>query len=1839
MGKNTKGLVRDTRPQDQPPETIWFGKNGILNYVKRVSFNEPGFTISPAVVPAKTIGIVETDKKPVFFSTDNVVSYIGFYDPETDTYQPIFNDSTTDFKLNFSTDNYIKGEAQRNYRNELIVVWTDKVQPLGVINCDRPETIETLNDLRFFLEAQPMVITATVQNEGSLLTGAYYIFAKYVRNDGAETAYIANSDVKTVSNTTVGVGDKSIQISISSMDVRYDKIRLAVVSKIGGQLTAVEIEDIPIGDGTNSTINFTYNGGELTTPATVLDVLTQPAVYQTVGALGQLNDSLYLGDLTTVPEINWQKYAMMLKLNWVAEEVDIFLNQDALVRGELKTFMHFEAYAFYARLLTTDGKRTKAFVIPGPELTSADRATSTKGTAAGLTQPKWQLEDTIPTSTKVGNQLIGQMGKWENSSEVYPDDPSFDASDVGGPNLRGQKVRHHRMPSLEYTKPYFSKEHGRSSLDRLGIQVTNIVIPADLKDKISGIEILYAKRTGENMTVIGQSTILMDMYSKGAGPAGEIFTAGGNWWTTSEDKNRWGDFNDGETLLPREDYARFYPFDMLFNRPSISIDYVRPIIKMRMKTIGCSHEFEDGNWNGDKQFIGYLLDYTQPTDVDLPTTPFAGRVLKMEEGKYIPYNSIAGRYRNLFVGSSYAGKITPFNAFQYAQQTYNVQKNGFTRCEKLVPSEETALCMLMKIRADMYNTFYLQTLITTNITVKPDTTGTIVWGGDSFLCAYTFHTFGYVDRYDDHQNKQARVVRRIVCESASNINARYEITAEPNSRFFPKSQISVPRTDDPNTYVHAMDNKKEVNIFGYSKDLNALNELSNVRVWIPEPNNNELTDFPYRIHRGGKVSRTGRIRNWQTLLPLDYFETQKNMGRIVNLCGMLDRLLIHHEKALFATQDKTKLETDLVGVTLGTGDIFQFEPQPVQNSKLGYGGTIHDLACVLTPIGYVFVDAMQGQAFLYNGELKLLNLGLNTFLQEFLKLQDTNIFIGNGITIGYDPEYKRLLLTVKNQVINEEEEEEAVRYDYKKTSEYYATLVPGVSLVYKDGRVQRFIGPNQSQYSCGEDNPPTLFDSTFTVEEGSPVGTFLGTITAVGGTPGYTYLLLTPSDYQINATTGVVTVANPPDYTGNGQVNIPMKVIDSKGLSAQAVLHIQVTRVDKGPTVPDYEFEIPESQPARVIGTIVATPGDSFSLSYSIISGNTGNDLTIGSGSGTLSSTKPLNTSITDTYTLVIRVTDGNGEIADSNVIVRVIEIPDPPIFPSKEVTIKDTHALGSLVLQMDLPDDPDGDDELLVTTIVGSDGPDTFDVDLETMTITLSPDANLDPQVKNKYQIHFRSTDETGRATDAVATIHVVYDTALYQFSPFGYNCSGSTCPAGSSPSPDDTECVKVEDSAATAPPTTVVMKASPRVNAVYTTYGSYIYSPGFNINGTGTRSVINLSNGWWRNIPANTVDGPLNRLGLWNTDPDDQPFNTWIGFTVQINIPSSKIYYIGLAGDNKCRILLNGVTVVEQDPVALGVQNGGGNIDVAFKEYHLYPVNAPAGLNILTLEGWNDGIAGSFGAEIYDNTEAQLRAATSYSGLNIVWSTKDLRNGDITSGVGNYTCSVAGAQPIQENGVWICRKITRTPKQASLKTIRAVKIESSRWIGRTIMILLNQPGQTYEGLAVPYYPTENASPDCSGVLHSNISQAASSTRTTCPDNNVGGSINVTVGPALYQNKTAVEVANQMAFLEAQKRSQHEADQGASCTPVCPTADQFTGYVAGNWCTNDDVQIVIRAINASTIREGIRFSIRAYQSDNVLIGTFTTGQVPADTTEFRTCFSKVALLGVERVEIISVIC
>jgi hypothetical protein len=261
--------------------------------------------------------------------------------------------------------------------------------------------------------------------------------------------------------------------------------------------------------------------------------------------------------------------------------------------------------------------------------------------------------------------------------------------------------------------------------------------------------------------------------------------------------------------------------------------------------------------------------------------------------------------------------------------------------------------------------------------------------------------------------------------------------------------------------------------------------------------------------------------------------------------------------------------------------------------------------------------------------------------------------------------------------------------------------------------------------------------------------------------------------------------------------------------------------------------------------------------------------------------------------------------------------------------------------------------------------------------------------------------------------------------------NCSVTQrtlgCASDYTLAPDGSYCYKIDEVAATPPSGGTAQNTVASSFNSYGQFGTYIYDPGFNVNGTGTSSQIPTSNAFWINGPSNTTSGPLNRCGLWTTSALS---NQDIGFSVCINITDSKQYYVGIGGDNRCRILIDGVVVVDQNVSALATQYST-DAQVTFKLWHVYPVTLTSGPHIIELIGHNDSGAASLGAEIYNNTAAELISATSYSGLTLVFSTKDYigQPVQLASGGLGYSCPSGYALAACQDP-YVCRKIlTATP------------------------------------------------------------------------------------------------------------------------------------------------------------------------------------------------------------------
>jgi hypothetical protein len=206
------------------------------------------------------------------------------------------------------------------------------------------------------------------------------------------------------------------------------------------------------------------------------------------------------------------------------------------------------------------------------------------------------------------------------------------------------------------------------------------------------------------------------------------------------------------------------------------------------------------------------------------------------------------------------------------------------------------------------------------------------------------------------------------------------------------------------------------------------------------------------------------------------------------------------------------------------------------------------------------------------------------------------------------------------------------------------------------------------------------------------------------------------------------------------------------------------------------------------------------------------------------------------------------------------------------------------------------------------------------------------------------------------------------------------------------------------------------PSTNNAYGLRKAAIYDLGWNADGTGIgfdhTNVLNPANfqtgltpltaAFWSTVINGVI--PLPGSGIW-TEAGQNITGQWLGFTKTICLAQTKTYYVAVAADNWGRLTLDGVVIWAPDTQnkiqLMEVNHTSGynpaadptasNANVLYRRIHIYPVVMTAGSHVLKLEGYNVDGPGMLSAIIFDNTYAQIATATTYSQLNVVFSTQE--------------------------------------------------------------------------------------------------------------------------------------------------------------------------------------------------------------------------------------------------------
>ena len=548
MGRFTKGLHRDTHPADQPEGTWRYARNAVMNRVDGALSNERGTLIGPMIGKSpgyKVIGAIETTNDDIILFSVNRYTWI---DPvsgpnqaapdygrsevgilnSNDEYVTILNvdpwhslylqlnenDTLLDTDLRFNAAYPITGTYKINANGDLIVYWTDNLNPPRSLNVtrqskqglnaeepyeliyDKPfmstnnkKYVDTLN-LFVYSGPVPNINLHSVTSGGGLPTGAYHLALAYIDEDLTSSNYVIIDnpvsiveDVETVKpierydgSPPASPSGKSIQWRVNNINKDYKYLRPAVIQSIGDQKFAFKLHDVEISTvSADGIISISFSGTEGYISLSVEDVIVNEVSYTSAKCVSQLDDVLYLGNLSGSKDIGFQVAAGNIVLTPTVKTISNFdpysLITDNIENGfieidpldaskrngyrdpymsyKMRGYIRGEVYAFYIAFILNDGSMSYAYHIPGRE-SIQDELNDLPAAGGDVVNQEGvsNLGNTKNFHFKSYSEEPGSndMNYWENENETYPDTPNFSHPHFKNDDGTMANVRHHHFP-------------------------------------------------------------------------------------------------------------------------------------------------------------------------------------------------------------------------------------------------------------------------------------------------------------------------------------------------------------------------------------------------------------------------------------------------------------------------------------------------------------------------------------------------------------------------------------------------------------------------------------------------------------------------------------------------------------------------------------------------------------------------------------------------------------------------------------------------------------------------------------------------------------------------------------------------------------------------------------------------------------------------------------------------------------------------------------------------------------------------------------------------------------------------------------------------------------------------------------------------------------------------------------------------------------------------------------------------------------------------------------------------------------------------------------------------
>lgn len=1024
------------------------------------------------------IGSIPTnDNKFILFSCDDTTSDIGEYNPAANTYTSLINTTCLNFSTDSPIHGVfrIRNGCERiiyftDRKNQLRVINLDELATYktstGDWDCSRfslsrdiiyPAINYSIKDVGGSLEAGSYQFTIRLldvdgnSSNWSLLTAPIPISLGNQLGTwtGIKGAY--EDTYSTVEKGSVPNTNKSIQLTISGLDSSYQYYQLAVIKNLEGLGIATETVLLPRTSFSNSSIVYNYTGSKaIEEKASVEEITIDKVPIDIVNTLASVNNSLWLGGVST-KSYDWAKFQRKASLITARPKVTA-IPAYKLVEGNPKSYNYFgytpdEIESFDIVYVSKDGTYSPAFHIPGRRINDPVE-TSLLNTWVPDMEP-WVSEEDFnanyakieaDTDTKpflrhyqVFNTGDATTFAYYQSSQVYPDIRDCTGASVWGVDSEGgtlanTPIRYHRFPELNNYSMFVKGPDGTIYYNKLDVEFDNIEYPDE--DIVSHF-FVQAKKTDQDKVVKDQGIIT-------------------------------------PTLLNPSKAAYYYDPTNIKGRAWSST----PRVLWNVFTyFSAKSLYEAGAPNGSYLKLNGVFSAPYQESKKYEVDPTEGRKIDVwmniddrTEAILHPFTA-ESKYNYIIHGRSFvdpgAYQQSPLNPNYGYLNTSLSQGLTFLELFKTNTGNDK-ITINTPITPDPFKLSIPRILVTVKDIVEPFqdlfSQEYIPLQGNWILSPLEvmsvldedldFKPTKPILSFSNRSLAEAQYVNGLWAGSEYNFSLRTYPNVGCNTHFLDPGRTGV-RLDQMFSYVMGKIAERQesgkykfLNLEEICKEVYNLNKdyskVSEERIFYPLPVQYDYctscnNTHPNRIFKSKNDNLESYVDNFRVFLANEYSNLDGSGDAITQFFVDKDELYALTNNYIYAINTRPQeLKTDVFNAYIGSASTFVIPPKRLASPSHSYGGTTQPLSVVSTEFGTIWTDATTGRIFHLGQGLDEISMAMmSSFFETEAKLVLAQEFtrqtsleypytwqvtdsMGIGITAGYDPRLKRLLITKRD---------------------------------------------------------------------------------------------------------------------------------------------------------------------------------------------------------------------------------------------------------------------------------------------------------------------------------------------------------------------------------------------------------------------------------------------------------------------------------------------------------------------------------------------------------------------------------------------------------------------------------------------------------------------------------------------------------------------------------------------------------------------------------------------------------------------------------------------------------